>query len=214
MFTGLIQKIGTLGRMTARGRGRSLVIRHDPWDTPLALGESVSVNGACLTVASRKAGEFACDVLEETLKKTILGSKRAGALLNLERALRADERLGGHIVSGHVDGVGAVVSLARQGEDWVLEVGCDAGLLSGMVLKGSLAVDGVSLTIAKLREHSFAVHLIPHTWANTALRTLKKNDPVNLETDMIGKYVQRYLAGQKSESGLTMTKLHASLGRA
>ena len=205
----MIQKIGTMGRMTARGKGRSAVIRHDAWDTPLALGESVSVNGACLTVASSKAGEFACDVLEETLKKTSLGSKRAGALLNLERALRADERLGGHIVSGHVDGVGTVASVARPGEDWVLEIGCDALLLSGMVPKGSIAVDGASLTIAELRERTFTVHLIPHTWSNTALRTLKKNDSVNLETDIVGKYVQRYLAtaGATGKNGLTLDRI-------
>lgn len=212
MFTGLIQQVGSLAAMTGRGKGKRLAVRHSPWDTPLALGESVAVNGVCLTVAERGAGQFCCDVLEETLDKTGLGRKRPGDPLNLERALRVDDRLGGHMVTGHVDGVGTVTALDRKGDDWTLEVACDAGLLTGMVPKGSIAVDGVSLTLVELSAKTFSVHLIPHTWKNTALHALRKGGTVNLETDIIGKYVARHLANMDAGSGLTVEKLRASFG--
>jgi riboflavin synthase len=210
MFTGLIQRVGSLSAIKPRRDGASLTVRHDAWDSPLAVGESVAVQGACLTVASCRPGEFTCDVLKETLARTNLGSKRDGAALNLERALRADERLGGHIVTGHIDGLGDVRSLARAGDDRVLEVGCGEDLLSGIVPKGSVSIDGVSLTIAELRAKSFTVHLIPHTWQNTSLSALKAGNSVNLENDILGKYVQRYLAKLQPRQGLTMDRLRAA----
>ena len=210
MFTGLVQIVGTLAAVKGRSDGASLVIRHELWDSPLALGESVAVQGACLTVASSRAGEFICDVLKETLNKTNLGAKQTGAALNLERALRADERLGGHIVTGHIDGVGEVKSIAQTGADWVWEVGCAEALLSGMVSKGSVAIDGVSLTIADLRAATFTVHLIPHTWTHTSFSTLRKGQTVNLENDIIGKYVQRYLKKTRPAQALTVERLRAA----
>ena len=210
MFTGLIQQVGTLAGKKTRGDGMSLIIRHEPWDSPLVLGESVAVQGACLTVTSVRSGEFTCDVLNETLRKTNLGSKSSGAKLNLERALRADERLGGHIVTGHIDGLGTVVVLVQKGADWVLDVSCQSELLAGIVPKGSIAIDGVSLTVAELHSKSFTVHLIPHTLANTSLQALKKGDSVNLETDIIGKYVQRYLGRMQGSKGMTMDTLRAA----
>lgn len=207
MFTGLVQKVGTLTAVKARSDGASLGIRHDAWDSPLAVGESIAVQGVCLTVTTVLAAGFACDVLKETLDKTNLGGKRVGAVLNLERALKADERLGGHIVTGHVDGQGVVKSMVRSGVDWVLEVGCADLLLSGMVPKGSVAVDGVSLTLAELRPRSFTVHLIPHTWQQTSLQGLKAGHSVNLETDVIGKYVQRYLEKTHPAQGVTLARL-------
>jgi len=207
MFTGLIQQIGTLAQIRTRGAGRSLVIRHAPWDTALSVGESVAVQGACLTVTDVRATEFACDVLKETLAKTGLGQKAPGARLNLERALRADERFGGHIVTGHVDGTGRLLGRDRAGDDWVLEIGCAGELLSGIVPKGAVACDGASLTVAELRRASFTVHLIPFTWVHTALSDLQASDAVNIETDVIGKYVQRYLAVQREGAGLTMDDL-------
>jgi riboflavin synthase len=210
MFTGLIQKVGTLVAMKARSNGMSLVIRHDAWESPLVKGESVAVQGVCLTVTTLAASEFTCDVLKETLSKTHLGKRPVGSALNLERALKADERLGGHIVTGHIDGQGMVKSIVQTGDDWMLEVGCDEALLSGMVQKGSVAIDGVSLTIADLRPASFTVHLIPHTWQHTSLRTLKTGHSVNLENDIIGKYVQRYLEKTRPPQGLTMERLRAA----
>jgi len=210
MFTGIIQQVGTLAGKKARGDGLSLVIRHAPWDSPLIPGESVAVQGACLTVTSAGKGEFACDVLSETLKRTSLGDAAPGARVNLERALRADERLGGHIVTGHVDGLGTVVAFEQKGADWILEVACGDELLAGIVPKGSIAIDGVSLTIADLKPKSFTVHLIPHTLANTSLQGLKKGRAVNLETDIIGKYVQRTLGRMQGGTGVTLEKLKAA----
>jgi riboflavin synthase len=210
MFTGLVQQVGTLAVKKPRGDGMGLVIRHGPWSSPLVPGESVAVQGACLTVTSVGTGEFACDVLNESLKKTTLGGAVSGARVNLERALRADERLGGHIVTGHVDGVGTVLAFEQKGADWVLEITCGTDLLSGIVPKGSIAIDGVSLTIVALKTASFTVHLIPHTLANTSLQSLKKGRGVNLETDIIGKYVQRYLGRMHGAPGLTMETLQAA----
>ncbi|MEI6563908.1 MAG: riboflavin synthase [bacterium] len=212
MFTGLIQKAGTLSGKKPRGDGLVLTLRHDAWESPLIQGESVAVQGVCLTVTAVRTGEFSCDVLNETLTKTNLGKKEPGAPLNLERALRADERLGGHIVSGHVDGLGKVMAFDQKGPDWVLEVSCDESLLRGMVPKGSIAIDGISLTIVALRPKSFTVHLIPHTLANTSLKALKKGHSVNLETDIIGKYVQRYLECSHPVQGVTMEKLNSAFG--
>lgn len=207
MFTGIIQKIGTVGRRVPRGNGQRLTIRHDAWDLPLALGESVAVNGVCLTVAESGKGQFTADVLNETLSKTSLGAKAAGAVVNLERALRLDERLGGHLVQGHVDGTGVVAGVRRTGSDWVLEVTCETTLLDGMAPKGSIAIDGVSLTIVELKPGSFTVHLIPHTWEQTAFKMLKAGDRVNLETDIIGKYVARYMQRLGAKPGLTLETL-------
>ncbi len=214
MFTGLIQKVGTLAGKKPRGAGMVFTIKHETWETPLSLGESVAVQGVCLTVTASRAGEFSCDVLNETVNKTNLGKKDIGAPLNLERALRADERLGGHIVSGHVDGPGAVLAFDQKGSDWVLEVTCDESLLRGIVPKGSIAIDGISLTVAELRAESFTVHLIPHTLANTSLQSLRRGHSVNLETDVIGKYVHRYLERIQPAAGLTMEKIQAAFGRA
>lgn len=210
MFTGLVQQVGTLAGKKARGDGLGLVIRHTPWDSPLIVGESVAVQGACLTVTTLRAGEFTCDVLHETLEKTTLGSLSPGTPLNLERALRVDERLGGHMVTGHIDGQGTVSALEQKGADWVLEVACAAELLDGIVTKGSIAINGVSLTVAALQQKSFAVHLIPHTWTHTSLHAVKAGHSVNLETDLIGKYVQRYLGRMQGDKGLTMEKLLAA----
>lgn len=195
MFTGLVEKVGTLASAVARGDGMRFAIRHEAWDAPLVVGESVAVQGACLTVTTCSKGEFACDVLNETLKRTNLAGKKPGALLNLERALRAGDRFGGHFVTGHVDEIGQVVSLTAKGADWVLEVGGSAVLMDQLVMKGSITVDGVSLTLAELKGKTFCVHLIPHTWEHTSLKALKRGSSVNLEADLLGKYVQKQVQG-------------------
>ena len=207
MFTGLIQRVGSLAGMETRGVGQALVIRHPAWEQPLTVGESVAVQGVCLTVTGVRAGEFMCDVLEETLRKTNLRGKQAGAPLNLERALRADERMGGHIVTGHVDGTGRLINRSPSGADWILEVSCDVDLLAGIVPKGAVTCDGVSLTVADLRSGAFTVHIIPFTWANSALSACRVGDTINLETDILGKYVRRYLETQRAGAGLTLDDL-------
>jgi riboflavin synthase len=207
MFTGIIQKLGSLGRRVPRGNGQRLTVGHAAWESPLALGESVAVNGVCLTVAEAGSGQFMADVLNETLTKTTLGAKASGAAVNLERALRLDERLGGHLVQGHVDGTGTVAGIRRTGSDWALEVACETALLDGMAPKGSIAIDGVSLTIVELKTGTFTVHLIPHTWEQTAFKALKAGDRVNLETDIIGKYVNRYMERLGGQKGLTLETL-------
>ena len=194
MFTGLVEKVGRLHAREGRAGGARLTIAFEPWTTPLALGESVAVQGVCLTATAVTDATCAFDVLEETLRKTSLGTLRVGGGLNLERALAAGDRFGGHIVSGHVDGVGEVAGLSRSdGGDLVIEVRCAAEMLRGMVPKGSIAVDGVSLTLVALRERSFTVHIIPWTESHTTLGERVAGDPVDLELDMIGKFVHRYL---------------------
>lgn len=208
MFTGLIQQIGTLSRRETVAGGLRLVIAGLSWNPPITLGESMAVNGACLTIAHIQGNNFACAILQETLDRTTLGGKRPGAALNLERALRLGDSLGGHMVTGHVDGIGSVSSRQARGRDWTLRVTCGAGLLRGMVLKGSIAIDGVSLTITDLDERAFAVALIPFTCEHTALGKLKAGDAVNLETDLIGKHVRRTLETQQAPAPLTWDRLH------
>ena len=207
MFTGLIQQIGTLARRETVAGGLRLVFEGAPWNPPLTMGESMAVNGACLTIAQIQGKNFAGDILQETLDRTTLGGKRPGTALNLERALRLGEPLGGHMVTGHVDGIGTVMSLQVKGRDWILRVTCGTDLLRGMVLKGSIAIDGVSLTITELDEHSFAVVLIPFTCERTALGKLKAGNSVNLETDVIGKHVRRTLETEQAPTPLTWERL-------
>ena len=194
MFTGLIDRIGRLSRRESRGAGARVAIAHEGWTDALVPGESVAVQGVCLTVAQVGTGSFCCDVLDETLQRTALGDLPMGAGLNLERALRADGRFGGHLVAGHVDDTGRVQRLARAGADWILDVTCGSAWMPGIVQKGSIAVDGVSLTVAEVLPSGFRVCLIPFTWEHTSLRHRRVGDRINLETDMLGKYVQKYLA--------------------
>jgi len=215
MFTGLIQQIGTLAHRETVAGGLRLVIAGAPWNPPLTPGESMAVNGACLTIAQIQGKNFACDILQETLDCTTLGEKLPGAALNLERALRLGDQLGGHMVSGHVDGIGTVSRRLAKGRDRILRVTCGNELLHGMVMKGSIAIDGVSLTIAELDESSFAVALIPFTCEHTALGALKAGTTVNLETDLIGKYVRRALETAQAPTPLTWDRLHnAGFGEA
>lgn len=209
MFTGIIQKIGRIAEIKHSGGSGRLVIETTPWVAPLELGESIAINGCCLTVASFGGSQIRFDVLEETFQKTSLGEKRGGQRVNLERALCVGDSMGGHFVTGHVDGTGEVREVRQIGRDFVFRINSPAELLRGMVPKGSIALDGISLTIVELTGEFFSVHIIPHTIAETALSDLKAGDSVNLETDMIGKYVQRFLGGGEA-GGLTWEKLRAA----
>lgn len=193
MFTGLIQKVGTLRRVT-HGQGLVVEIAFDPWVKPLEEGESIAVNGVCLTVAKCDDGRFTADVLRETESRTTLGNLLPGAKVNLERALRAGDALGGHLVQGHVDCRGKVLAKTPKGRDFQLKVGCSRVLAAQSVLKGSIAIDGVSLTISAIGDDWLAVDLIPTTAAETTLGTKRVGDEVNLEGDIIGKYVAKKTA--------------------
>lgn len=207
MFTGLIQMTGKLARIVRRGNGARLTVEHAPWPETLTPGESVAVQGTCLTVTDFAAGSFTCDVLRETLDRTTLGRLSRGSIVNLERALKPADHIGGHFVTGHVDGVGAVAELKQESQDWLLEVSCADDLLAGICVKGSIAIDGVSLTVVDVGKSSFGVRLIPFSWDNTSLNTLRKGSPVNIETDILEKYVRRRLEREKG-SAITMARLH------
>jgi riboflavin synthase len=193
VFTGIIEAIGRVTSAEAEGGLARLEIEAPGLAAGARAGDSVAVNGACLSVAALRGGHLCFEAVPETLARTALGDLRAGSRVNLERALRADGRLDGHIVQGHVDGTGRVLELARSGADVRLRVGCGPEVLEFLVEKGSVAVDGVALTIAGLEPEGFAVALIPHTLANTTLGERAPGDRVNLEADVIGKYVRRTL---------------------
>jgi riboflavin synthase len=207
MFTGIIQKTGRIVELQRRGGSGRVLVESSAWDSPLVLGESIAVNGCCLTVAAMDGSRMRFDVLEETFARTCLGEKRSGQRVNLERALKAGDALGGHFVTGHVDGTGRVREVRQIGRDISVSIHPPRELLSGMVPKGSIALDGISLTIVELAPDFFSVHIIPHTIAETAIGELKSGDAVNLETDMIGKYVQRFLQSAPASGGLTWDKL-------
>jgi riboflavin synthase len=190
MFTGLIEATGTVRAIASQAAGA--VLELDTTLGPdLAPGDSLATNGVCLTVVRREGAHVVMDVSPETLRMTALGQLTPGRPVNLERPLRADGRLGGHLVQGHVDGVGALVSMADEGEFRRVRIGFPADLAPWMVVKGSIAVDGISLTIAALDEEWFEVQVIPHTWAQTTLGAARVGDALNLECDLVGKYVVR-----------------------
>lgn len=209
MFTGLIEKIGTVKRVS-RGRGLVVEFAFEPWAEPLEPGESVAVNGACLTVARCDATRFTADILRETEERTSMGGLKPGDKVNLERAIRAGERLGGHIVQGHVDGRGTLTAKTAKGRDFSLTFRCGRVIAAACVPKGSIAINGVSLTVSGLGDDWVRVDVIPTTLRDTNLGMLSVGDGVNLETDVLAKYARRY-AEEGSEArqggGLTMDML-------
>ena len=207
MFTGIIQKTGRITAWARTGGAGHIEIDCAPWEQPLAIGESIAVSGVCLTLTSFKPGSLRFDLLDETFSRTSLGGMKAGSVVNLERALRVGDSMGGHFVTGHVDGVGKVRAITPAGRDRVVSIDCPRELLSGMVPKGSIALDGVSLTIVDLTGEFFSVHIIPHTLRETTIGGYRPGDAVNLETDMMGKYVCRYFEQQKPAEGITWEKL-------
>lgn len=194
MFTGLVERIGTVRRIS-RGRGLVIEVAFEPWPEPLTPGESVAVNGACLTVARCDATRFTADVLRETEERTLLGGLKPGDKVNLERALKAGARLGGHIVQGHVDGRGKLLSKTPKGRDFAFRFHCGRIIAASCVMKGSIAVNGVSLTVSGLGQDWLQVDVIPTTMRETNLGTLAPGDGVNLETDVLGKYARASCGG-------------------
>ncbi|MGJ8644941.1 MAG: riboflavin synthase [Luteolibacter sp.] len=193
MFTGLVEALGEVVSLETMGEQGRLVISI-PFAGELALGDSVAVNGCCLTVAELSQDAVSFDVLAQTLRVTSLGELSAGGVVNLERALRVGDRLGGHFVQGHVDAVGKIISLEENGQDHVVEVSLPPEIHKLCVGKGSLAIDGISLTIAELKEGSAVFWITPHTFSHTNLRDAKVGGSVNLEGDMLAKHVASLMA--------------------
>ena len=197
MFTGLIEE---QGRVLTPPRNGKLSLAADKVTEGLALGDSIAVNGVCLTVSSFSGQSFTADVMPETLHRSNLGGLRTGSLVNLERALPATGRFGGHFVSGHIDGVGSLLSVRPEGNALIFSIRAAPELLRGIVEKGSVAIDGISLTVVEVTETLFSVSVIPHTAAVTTLSARRPGDHINLETDMIGKYVLRALSLSQSQN--------------
>lgn len=217
MFTGLVEAVGRVAEVTGRGDYRRIVV-DSSFSGELRRGASVSLNGACQTVVAGTPRTFTVEALSETLAKTNLGSLAPGHRVNLERPLTPAGRFDGHIVQGHVDGTGRIADIRRVGEGWYVAVSLPPDLIRGCIAEGSIAIDGISLTIARLEERRVTVNIIPTTWAHTTLAERRVGDPVNIELDVIGRYVFRFLAtggrgaaGPASPAALTEERL-AALG--
>lgn len=194
MFTGIIEELGTIRGVSLTKDGGELQIAATTVLGGTKLGDSIAVNGTCLTVTKLEKDGFTAFVMAESLRRTNLGSLKRGSVVHLERAMAADGRFGGHMVTGHIDGQGTFLSLKPEGQAVVLTIGADAEILSGIVEKGSIAIDGTSLTVMDVGKDSFRVGIIPHTGGHTALLDRPKGYACNLETDVIGKYIQKFLA--------------------
>lgn len=209
MFTGIIEELGTIRKITTARDGARLEVSARAILTDARLGDSIAVNGVCLTVVEQGADWFAADVSAETLRRTNLKQARFGSKVNLERPLTPSTRLGGHIVQGHVDGTGEFIEARAAGDGYVIRIGFPADLARYIVEKGSIAVDGISLTVAALGDDWFEIAIIPHTWRATNLATLERGAAVNLEVDVIAKYVERMMQARAGEAKnkLTLEKL-------
>lgn len=210
MFTGIVEEIGKTIRVQRSGNAIRLTIAVRKICADLAIGDSVSVNGACLTLSSRSDEHLNFDAVPETVERTALKYLKSGSPVNLERAMRMGDRIGGHFVQGHVDGVGVLLGMERKDNAHLLTIQADEDILKYMIPKGSVAVDGVSLTLDRITGSTFTVWIIPHTFDNTVFRQRRLGDRLNIENDMIGKYVARYVSGG-SQSGLNLSRI-AELG--
>jgi riboflavin synthase len=190
MFTGLVESVGEVAEIKPTPAGLRLRLATD-LSAHLCPGDSLAVNGVCLTVVSADANGVHMDVSPETLRVTTLGTLKRGMPVNLERPMRADSRVGGHFVQGHVDATGTIEDLRKDGDCWWVTVRFPPSLAAQIVRKGSIAIDGISLTVAGVDDRRLDVQIIPFTWEHTNLRAVKVNDPVNLECDLLGKYVLR-----------------------
>jgi riboflavin synthase len=197
MFTGLIEDVGTVGALRAQKGAVVLTVQSKLSVRWMPLGASIAVNGACLTVVKKMRGAFTLDVSPETLSRTNLGKLSVGSLVNLEQPMRLNERLGGHLVTGHVDGVGAIAAIKAEGDFTIFTFRVSPRLGGLLVSKGSVAVDGISLTVNQCQPERFSVAIIPFTLRHTNLRARGVGDNVNIETDLIGKYVQSFMKTRK-----------------
>ena len=195
MFTGIIEEVGTVREIERGAQSARFTIGAEHVTGQTRIGDSITVNGACLTVVETVPGEVTFDAVYETLQKTALGALTVGDPVNLERSLAANGRFDGHIVQGHVDGVGTIASIREVDNSYYIYVTASPGLMRYIVRKGSIALDGISLTVVEANDKTFSVAIIPHTWDQTNLHVKRAGDTVNLETDVIGKYVEKLLGG-------------------
>jgi riboflavin synthase len=209
MFTGIVEEVGCVTRLEQRGENRRITISAGNVPKELKTGDSVAVSGVCLTALDIKPGLFCADLAPETWERTSFSRMHEGVLVNLELSMKADGRFGGHIVQGHVDGVGKLIALERiaDSENFWLRIELPAEVEKYTVYKGSICIEGISLTVAELDGRSCTVAIIPHTVEMTNLRSLKNGDPVNLEADLIAKYVEKMMAAAPVESSLTVEEL-------
>ena len=209
MFTGIVEEVGRVTRIEQRGENRRITIAAENAPRELKSGHSVAVSGVCLTALDIKPGSFCADLAPETWVRTSFSRMHEGALVNLELPMKADGRFGGHIVQGHVDGVGKLIALERiaDSENWWLRIELPRDVEKYTVYKGSVCIEGISLTVAKLEDGVCTIAIIPHTVEMTNLNSLKAGDPVNLEADLIAKYVEKMMAGEPAESTLTVEEL-------
>lgn len=206
MFTGIIEEVGTVSRIQRSGSSSFIEIQAKKVLEDVHLGDSIAVNGVCLTVTHFSNGVFRADVMNETLSRSSLGALASGCPVNLERAMAAGGRFGGHIVSGHIDGTGSITDIKNDGIAVWYTISTAADILRYVVEKGSVAIDGISLTVARVTDSDFSVSVIPHTAAQTILGSKKTGDIVNLENDIIGKYVEKLMKPVEtcSKSSITM----------
>jgi riboflavin synthase len=209
MFTGIIEEVGRVTRIEQRGENRRITIAAKDVPKELATGQSVAVSGVCLTALDIKPDSFCADLAPETWARTSFSRMHAGALVNLELSMKADGRFGGHIVQGHVDGVGRFLGLDRiaDSENYWLRIEMPSEIEKYTVFKGSICIEGISLTVAKLEGTTCTVAIIPHTVEMTNLNSLQPGDPVNLEADLIAKYVEKMMANESAERALTVEEL-------
>jgi riboflavin synthase len=209
MFTGIVEEVGRVSRMEQRGENRRITITAGRVPNELKTGDSVSVSGVCLTALDIRAGSFCADLAPETWERTSFSRMHEGALVNLELPMKADGRFGGHIVQGHVDGVGKLIALERiaDSENFWLRIELPREVEKYTVHKGSICIEGISLTVAKLEGRDCTVAIIPHTVEMTNLNSLQPGDPVNLEADLIAKYVEKIMSREPAESTLTVEEL-------
>lgn len=204
MFTGIIEEIGTVKKIV-RGQQAYLEIQADKIFTDIHVGDSIAVNGVCLTVTNFSGKIFTADVMNETFNRSSLGILKVGSHVNLERAMSANGRFGGHIVSGHIDGTGKIISIKKDDNAVWYKIQTSENIMKYIVEKGSIAIDGISLTVAGVEKDNFSVSIIPHTASETILSEKKTGDTINLENDIIGKYVEKFLNyNQPEKSGITM----------
>jgi riboflavin synthase len=209
MFTGIVEAVGSVARIEQRGQNRGITIAARSVPGELKTGDSVAVSGVCLTALDIKPGSFCADLAPETWERTSFSRMHEGAIVNLELPMRADGRFGGHIVQGHVDGVGKLIALERiaDSENWWLHIELPHDVEKYTVYKGSVCIEGISLTVANLEGTTCTVAIIPHTVEMTNLKSLKPGDPVNLEADLIAKYVEKMMTREPEESGLNVEDL-------
>lgn len=207
MFTGIVEEVGTIRSIHRSSKSIELVVEASLICGDLKVGDSINTNGICLTVTTFDAHSFTVDVMPETMQRTNFGELRVGGEVNLERAMRLSDRLGGHIVSGHIDGTGVVKSIRKDDIAVWYTISTDATILKYIIEKGSVALDGISLTVAHVDAHTFEVSIIPHTQQVTALKNRKIGSTVNIECDMIGKYVEKLLGREPGQSKITMNYL-------